>query len=134
TPDSGQAPLEVTFDGSASTDPEGEELSYAWDFDGDGETDSTEVSPTTTYAENGVYNARLTVTDPHEKTGTTTVPITVGNTRPEISFNLPPTGAFFDFGDTITWDIDASDAEEEIDDSELIVQPALGHDGHAHPA
>ncbi|MEE6286919.1 ThuA domain-containing protein, partial [Georgenia sp. MJ173] len=134
TPDSGLAPLEVTFDGSTSSDPENEELSYAWDFDGDGEVDSTDVSPTTTYEENGVYDARLTVTDPHGKTGTTTVPITVGNTRPEISFNLPPTGAFFDFGDVVTWDIDASDAEDEIDDSELIVQPALGHDGHAHPA
>ncbi|WP_168202603.1 ThuA domain-containing protein [Georgenia wutianyii] len=134
TPDSGQAPLEVTFDGSGSTDPEGEDLTYAWDFDGDGETDSTEVSPTTTYTENGVYDARLTVTDPHGKVGTTTVPVTVGNTRPDIRFTMPPTGAFFDFGDTITWDIEASDAEEEIADADIIVQPALGHDGHAHPA
>ncbi|WP_152189228.1 ThuA domain-containing protein [Georgenia satyanarayanai] len=134
TPDSGQAPLEVTFDGSDSSDPENEELSYAWDFDGDGETDSTEVSPTTTYEENGVYDARLTVTDPHGKTGTTTVPVTVGNTRPEISFNLPPDGAFFDFGDEISWDIEASDAEEEIADEDIIVQPALGHDAHSHPA
>src|SRR5690625_1868313 len=134
TPDSGQAPLEVTFDGTASSDPEGEELSYAWDFDGDGEVDATEPVATTTYTENGVYNARLTVTDPHGKTGTTVVPVTVGNTRPEISFDLPPTGAFFDFGDVISWDIDAFDAEEEIVDEDIIVQPALGHDEHAHPA
>ena len=59
TPDSGQAPLEVTFDSSDSSDPENEELTFAWDFDGDGETDSTEAGPTHTYTENGVYNARL---------------------------------------------------------------------------
>lgn len=135
SPDSGQAPLEVTFDASESYDPEEEELTYEWDFDGDGEVDSTEVSPTTTYSETGAYDARLTVTDPHDKTGTTTVPITVGNTRPEVDFTLPPNGSFFDFGDEISWDLSVQDAEDEqIADSDIVVQPALGHDEHAHPA
>ncbi|OLT45557.1 hypothetical protein BJF88_05965 [Cellulosimicrobium sp. CUA-896] len=139
TPDSGIAPLEIAFDGSGSTDPENETLTYAWDFDGDGETDSTDVAPTHTYTQNGVYDARLTVTDPAGKTGTATVPITVGNTRPEVDFGLPPTGSFFNFGDAITWDVSVTDAEDSpdgdtIDDEQVIIQPALGHDAHAHPA
>ena len=110
-------------------------LTYAWDFDGDGTVDSTERAPTHTYTANGVYNARLTVTDPQGKTGTTTVPITVGNTRPEVRFELPPTGAFFDFGDTISWNVSVTDAEDtQIDDANVVIQPALGHDEHAHPA
>ncbi len=134
TPDSGHAPLPVSFTGEASSDPEDEALTYAWDFTGDGTTDSTEAAPTHTYGTNGVYNARLTVTDPHGKTGTTTVPITVGNTRPEVSFRLPPTGSFFDFGDEISWRLDVSDAEDAtIDDADVVIQPALGHDEHAHP-
>ncbi|MFC4855427.1 ThuA domain-containing protein [Actinophytocola glycyrrhizae] len=134
TPDSGHAPLDVTFDGESSTDPENEALTYAWDFTGDGTTDSTEPSPSFTYGENGVYDARLTVTDPHGKTGTTTVPITVGNTRPEVDFQLPPNGAFFDFGDEVSWQLDVSDAEDAtIDDADVVIQPALGHDEHAHP-
>ncbi|WP_459712919.1 ThuA domain-containing protein [Actinophytocola sp. KF-1] len=134
TPDSGHAPLAVTFDGESSTDPENEALTYAWDFTGDGTTDSTEASPSFTYTENGVYSARLTVTDPAGKTGTTTVPITVGNTRPEVGFTLPPTGSFFDFGDEISWDLDVTDAEDTtIDDADVVIQPALGHDEHAHP-
>jgi glucose/arabinose dehydrogenase/PKD repeat protein len=135
TPDSGQAPLEVSFDAGPSTDPENEQLVYAWDFTGDGTTDATDATPSHTYPENGVYNARLTVTDPHGKTGTTTVPITVGNTRPEVDFQLPPSGAFFDFGDEISWQLDVTDAEDTtIDDADVVIQPGLGHDEHAHPS
>lgn len=134
TPDTGPAPLAVQLDGSGSTDPEQEALTYAWDFDADGTTDSTEVTATHTYTETGVYDARLTVTDPNGKVGTTTVPITVGNTRPEISFVEPPNGAFFHFGDEVSWDLTVSDAEDTtIADADIIIQPALGHDEHAHP-
>ena len=81
--DSGQAPLTVAFDGTGSTDPEGATLTYAWDFDGDGTTDATGETATHTFTEAGLFDPRLTVTDPAGKTGTTTVPITVGNTRPD---------------------------------------------------
>jgi glucose/arabinose dehydrogenase/PKD repeat protein/type 1 glutamine amidotransferase len=135
TPDSGQAPLEVTFDGSRSSDPEDEELSYAWDFDADGTTDATGVTATHTYTEEGVFDARLTVTDPADKAGTTTVPITVGNTRPVVELETPPDGAFFDFGDQISWKVQVTDPEEgeDVDPQAVEVQPALGHDDHAHP-
>ncbi|MGJ7442620.1 ThuA domain-containing protein [Aquipuribacter sp. MA13-6] len=133
--DSGPAPLTVAFSGETSSDPEGGDITYAWDFDGDGTVDSTESAPTHTYTADGVYDARLTVTDPEGKTGTATAPITVGNTRPVVEFVDPPTGGFFDFGDPIDWDLEVSDAEdEEIDESKVIIQPALGHDDHAHPA
>ncbi|MGH2945489.1 MAG: ThuA domain-containing protein, partial [Solirubrobacteraceae bacterium] len=133
TPDNGQEPLEVMFSGIGSSDPEGEQLTFAWDFEGDGTVDSTEENPSHTYAQTGVYQARLTVTDPHGKTGTTVVPITVGNTRPAVEFNDPVDGGFFEWGDEIGWDVTVTDPEDgEIDYNELIVQPALGHDDHPH--
>ena len=132
--DSGPAPLTVAFDGSGSTDPEGATLTYAWDFDGDGTTDAETAEGTFTYDEAGTYDARLTVTDPTGKDGTTTVPITVGNTRPEVEFNLPPNGSFFDFGDDISWDVSVTDAEDgTVSGDDVVIQPALGHDEHAHP-
>ena len=132
--DSGPAPLTVAFDGAGSSDPENAALTYSWDFDGDGSIDSVDPVTSHTYEADGVYDARLTVNDPDGKTATTTVPITVGNTRPTVAFSLPPNGSFFDFGDDMSWDVTVSDPEDGVvDGNAVIIQPALGHDDHAHP-
>jgi PKD repeat protein/glucose/arabinose dehydrogenase/plastocyanin len=60
TPSGGFAPLEVDFQVDAS-DPDGDELTYEWDF-GDGNT-SDEQNPTHTYTEAGEYDAEVTVSD-----------------------------------------------------------------------
>ena len=41
TPTSGQEPLTVNFNGIATDADPGDALSFAWDFDGNGTTDST---------------------------------------------------------------------------------------------
>ncbi len=64
TPTSGRAPLEVSFDGTGSSDPDVDPLTYSWDF-GDGST-SIEPSILHTYSEPGTYIAILTVTDNQE--------------------------------------------------------------------
>ncbi|MBB5802829.1 glucose/arabinose dehydrogenase/PKD repeat protein [Saccharothrix ecbatanensis] len=132
TPSSGQAPLPVKFSGTGSNDPEGAALTYAWTF-GDGGT-STEAEPTHTYNANGVYNAQLTVTDPSGKSGVTNVQVTVGNTAPSVTMTSPVDGGFFDFGDKVAFDLDITDPEDgQPDCAKAVVQPALGHEAHAHP-
>jgi len=55
-------PLEAgPFDGTGSSDPDGDPLTYAWDF-GDGGT-GTGATPNHTYAEAGIYDVCLTVND-----------------------------------------------------------------------
>ena len=76
TPRQGEAPLEVSFDGTARDD-DGEELTYEWDFDGDGAADADTLDATHTYDEPGTYNARLTATDPNGATDSATVRIVV---------------------------------------------------------
>ena len=57
---SGNAPLNVSFSGSASTDDTGIE-NYFWDF-GDGNT-STEADPIHTFSSAGSFTVTITVTD-----------------------------------------------------------------------
>jgi len=87
-PTSGDAPLNVDFDGSASSDPDGTIASYDWDF-GDGAS-STAVSPSHTYGSAGDYTVTLTVTDNDGATDSAATLIQVTTPTP----NQPPTASF----------------------------------------
>ena len=75
--------LTVTVDGSSSEDPDGDVLSYAWDF-GDG-TGGTGVTAAHTYAASGSYVVRLTVSDGKGGTDVAmqTVDVSDGSTPPD---------------------------------------------------
>lgn len=75
TPSSGLAPLAVSFNGSASSDPDGSVISWAWAFGDGGSASGATASHTYTAA--GSYTAQLTVTDNQGATGSTSVPISV---------------------------------------------------------
>jgi len=60
TPTSGTVPLTVNFKDQST----GTVSSYAWDFNNDGNIDSTEQSPSYTYGTAGTYTVNLTVTGP----------------------------------------------------------------------
>ena len=89
TPTSGTAPLEVSFNGSNSSDSDGTIISYAWDFK-DGNT-GTGQTISHTFSSAGSYNVELTVTDDEGATDSATKSITV--TDP-ITTNQSPTASF----------------------------------------
>jgi DNA/RNA endonuclease G (NUC1) len=72
----------VRFDGTASADPDGDALTYAWEF-GDGAT-ATGNTPSHVYGDDGTYEARLTVTDPFGATSTATAAVTITNVAPAV--------------------------------------------------
>lgn len=62
-PQSGEAPLEVKFDASASVDPDGYLEDYEWDLDGDGNfDDATGKTVTHEFEKIGKYTVSLRVT------------------------------------------------------------------------
>lgn len=90
-PVSGAPPLDVTFDASQSTDPDGTIASYHWDL-GDGQV-STQVNLTHTYASVGAYQVTLTVTDNERSSRSDSTTIRVEDV------GVPPSGLLgTDFG------------------------------------
>jgi PKD domain len=80
SPRSGNVPLQVTFDGSGSSDPDAGDsvASYTFDF-GDGSAPVTQSTPTIThtYTNAGEFQATLTVTDSHGKKSINDSPLVI---------------------------------------------------------
>ncbi len=103
TPQSGNAPLSVAFDASASTDPDGDALDYTWDF---GDTQpGTGRTASHTYITAGRYTATLIVTDGKGGSSAKTLVITV-NANPKAAFTATPTSG--NVGTTVNFDATAS--------------------------
>ncbi len=111
----------VTFSSAGTSDPDGDALTYLWDF-GDGAT-STSQNPTHTYADNGVYPVTITVDDGHGHPGTASTTATIVNAPPVPTASVASatltcgqpaqfTGTFTDAGiidQTWTWSINWGD-------------------------
>ncbi|GAA4272993.1 hypothetical protein GCM10022258_22870 [Aquimarina gracilis] len=113
TPDSGLVPLKVQFDASASSDPNGDALTYSWDF-GNGTT-STLINPTITYNTVGSYLVTLTVSDGTNVSSEASTTITVldGNIAPVANFTATPTSGIA----PVTVSFDASTSSDENGDT-----------------
>jgi glucose/arabinose dehydrogenase/PKD repeat protein len=135
SPTSGSAPLTVNFNGSGSSDPDGDALTFLWDF-GDGQTANTTIAMAAhTYSVNGSYTAALRVRDPQNATSAPdTVVITVGNTPPVPVISSPAAGATFTVGQTITLTGSATDGQDGTINPATLQWTVLRHHlTHTHP-
>jgi len=130
----------ITFDGSGSADPNGDPLTYSWDF-GDGST-GTGVAPTHSYAAAGTYTVSLVVNDTllESAIATTTAEIAIppANRAPTAGAGGPysgDTGAAISFdgtassdpdGDTLTYAWDFGDGAMATGATPAHSYPAAG--------
>jgi len=131
-PDNGEAPLDVTLDGSASFDPDGRVLTYRWDL-GDGQR-SNQALVRHSYPA-GTYLARLTVTDPQGGSGQVRdLRIVSGNTRPSPIIQEPSPDRQYSVGELITFAGIGVDPEEGVVPCERLTWTVIFHHlGHTHP-
>lgn len=130
-PTSGAVPLNVSFSSAGSSDPEGEPLTYSWDF-GDG-TVSSNANPTHTYDQAGQYTARLTVSDGVNSTFSTPILIAAGS-PPAATISTPADGRTFRAGDVIAFSGGGTDPDDgPLPASAMRWQIDFLHDGHVHP-
>jgi glucose/arabinose dehydrogenase len=112
TPTYGSTPLTVHFDGTGSTDPENNILTYEWDFTGDGTVDATDATPSYTYQDAGDLDAKLTVTDAEGASDTDDVEISPGNTPPVAKIERPLSTRTWKVGAEIPFSGSASDGQD----------------------
>ncbi len=133
----GPGPLTVQFSGAQSSDPEGDALSYEWNF-GDGAT-STAMDPTHVFtAPTGVptrFDVTLTVVDAFGSAATTTQIVSVNNTPPVITILSPVDGTLYPVTGDAVFPCEADVVDAEHDASELVCgwQTVLHHETHSHP-
>ena len=133
TPRYGQTPLKVSFDGRKSSDPDGNPLTYQWNF-GDGTT-ATGATATHTYTTDKTYYATLRVQDNHGAGDTAKVRIDAGNTPPAPRIKTPYRTTQFRVGQRIVLRGNATDAQDgSLPDSKLSWQVIRHHNNsHTHP-
>ncbi len=145
TPTSGPAPLTVSFNAGASTDVDGDPITYAWDLDADGAFDDA-FTPTAsfTYSSNGNRTVGLRVDDGRGGTDTESTVIAVGgtsNTAPTPSITGPSSALRWAVGDTVNFSGSAFDQQDgQMQGPSLRWSLVLNHcapnvptDCHQHP-
>jgi len=135
-------PLDMGFDGSGSSDPDGDTpLTYIWDF-GDGSAPVEKSSPATDhkYQEAGKYTVNLTVKDNLGKqSAPDTIEVYPGNTPPRPEIESPSVGTTFRVGQRFTATGSVADTEDGADGDptttpDLAWEVRRYHDGsHFHP-
>ncbi|HEV7587724.1 MAG TPA: PKD domain-containing protein [Longimicrobium sp.] len=113
-PYAGTEGIPVAFDGSASSDPDGQPLTFDWNF-GDGTAHGTGVTPSHTYDFNSNYTVTVVVGDGNGTADTATAAVTIANAAPVVSAGAASTlesgqtlafsGSFGDSGVFDVWTV-----------------------------
>jgi glucose/arabinose dehydrogenase len=133
SPSSGHAPLTVQFSPAGTTDPDGDAVSYDWDF-GDGSPHSSQDGPAHTYTANGSYTVRLTASDGRGGTASATIVVTVGNTAPSATILAPTAATLSRDGEPVALQATGTDPETgALSSAAFNWDVTLVHKDHEHP-
>jgi PKD domain-containing protein len=128
TPPIGREGAPFPFSAAASTDPDGDPLTFTWWF-GDGPQTADGDSVAHTYRNNGSYVARLIATDSLGAADTTTTTVVIANVEPQITLLKIP-DSLVQAGTPVPIEIEYSDpGVDDTVDASLWVGHAGGGEG-----
>lgn len=134
----GPTPLNVQLSSAGSSDPDGQPITFLWNF-GDGSPTTTNANPSHTYsAPAGVptkFVATLTVTDTGALSSQSTVVVSVNNTPPNVAITSPVDGTLYSLSNAVLVDLTAAVSDAETTNDALLSyewQVLLRHNTHDH--
>ncbi|GAB3995427.1 hypothetical protein GCM10028807_35530 [Spirosoma daeguense] len=128
----GSSPLTVQFKGDGSSDPDGDAITYAWDF-GDA-TSSTAINPAHTFTGTGTqsFTVRLTVTDSRGQTASQQMVISLNNAAPTVKITTPAANSLYPLDRESTYQLKATVTDETPASLAYSWQVILRHNNHQH--
>lgn len=106
----GPLPLKIQLDASASSDPEGKPLKFAWHQND--KVVSTDAKSSMTFTKPGDSAITLKVTDQEGATSELTQHVSAGNSPPTLTFESPLDGSFYTPGEPVKYHLSVSDPED----------------------
>jgi cytochrome c len=119
TPQAGREPLTIALSATGSKDHEGDALTFQWRLHPGDQSLAQGATTQVVLPHPGNYVLELIATDAHGASGRTSLPLTVGNTPPQVRFQSPQEGDFFVPGNPLAYAVavqDAEDGRSETDD------------------
>jgi PKD domain len=124
---------DIMFDGTDSSDPDGNKLTYRWDF-GDGSSKSTQPKVTHSYKARGKYTVKLQVSDPTGLSNEVFADVIVGR-PPKVRMISPAHGDTFYVGQELRLMGSATDGTsgKALSNLQLLWEVRQHHATHFHP-
>lgn len=129
----GNSPLTVNFSSTGSSDPDGNSLTYQWNF-GDGSAISTLPNPTHTFTATGAqgFTVTLTVRDNLGLTDIKTVLISLNNTPPTVKITQPTNAYTYTLAQATNLTLQANVTDSSPSGMSYAWQATLRHNNHEH--
>jgi PKD repeat protein len=129
----GSSPLTVKLSSAGSNDPDGNPITYDWNF-GDGTSNSTEANPTHVFTATGSkgFTVTLTVKDNQGLTDSKTLTISTNNNAPSVKITVPANNAKYPLDKETTYTGAATVTDNDASGMRYEWQVTLRHNTHEH--
>lgn len=108
----GLAPLKLDLSSEGTMDVDGDSLTYEWRLMPEDRVLAKSANPKVTLTTPGDFVIELRVTDKKGEIGTSSIPVTVGNAVPEVTFVSPQDRDFVTPGKNVAYEVVIKDAED----------------------